>query len=60
MIYLIICSFSRHRVRARIPREMKDMKKKLVLCNYPLCDPLPENGWFRPYEARVYKMKKTI
>ena len=54
--YLIICSFARHEVRVRIPKEIRGLKKKMVLCNYPAEEPVLGNGWFRPYEARVYRV----
>ncbi len=62
---LIICSFSEKPVRVKLPREYVGKKRKLLLCNYPRgssasgrLDGLPEGeqGWFRPYEARVYRI----
>ena len=63
--YLIICSFSEKPVRVKLPKEYVGRKRKLLLCNYPKgsqssrrIDGLPEEeqGWFRPYEARVYRV----
>lgn len=63
--YLIICSFSEKPIRIRLPREFAGRKRRLVLCNYPKAsqgerrvDGLPEEeqGWFRPYETRVYRI----
>ncbi|MBO4375381.1 MAG: alpha-glucosidase [Lachnospiraceae bacterium] len=59
VMYLIICSFARHRVHVKFPKDLKGMKKKLILCNYPENEPKDINGHFRPYEARVYRMKKS-
>jgi len=55
--YVIICSFASHPVRVMKPKEYYGRKGKLVLCNYPkdaACDDRGY-GWFRPYEARVYR-----
>lgn len=63
--YLIICSFSEKPIRVKLPREYAGKKRTLLLCNYPKgtqdsrrLDGLPEEeqGWFRPYEARVYRV----
>ncbi len=54
--YLIICSFTRYRVRIRLPKELQDKKRKMVLNNYPEGEQIPGKGWLRPYEARVYKL----
>ena len=64
--YLIVCSFADKPVRVRMPKEYVDRKGKLVLCNYPRGEreelyrvirrPDGEQGWFLPYEARVYRM----
>ena len=63
---LIICSFSDKAVRVRLPKEFSGRKRRLLLCNYPKgsqasgrIDGLPEGeqGWFRPYEARVYRIE---
>ncbi|MBR3508884.1 MAG: alpha-glucosidase [Lachnospiraceae bacterium] len=63
---LIICSFSDKPVRVRLPKEYLGQKRRLILCNYPKeshsagrLDGLPEGeqGWFRPYEARVYRVQ---
>ena len=64
--YLIVCSFADKPVRVRMPKEYVDRKGKLVLCNYPrgereelyrvIMRPDGEQGWFLPYEARVYRM----
>lgn len=63
---LIICSFSDKPVRVRLPKEYLGHKRRLILCNYPKeshsagrLDGLPEGeqGWFRPYEARVYRVQ---
>lgn len=54
--YLVICSFARHPVRVRLPKELTGCRKKLILCNYPENAPKPEPGHFRPYEARVYRV----
>ncbi|MBP5281757.1 MAG: glucohydrolase, partial [Lachnospiraceae bacterium] len=65
VIYLIICSFSEKPIRVRLPKELAGKKRTLLLCNYPKgsqasgrIDGLPEGeqGWFRPYEARVYRI----
>ena len=63
--YLIICSFSERPVRVRVPKEYAHSDLKLVLCNYPrgereelyraIIRPDDEQGWFLPYEARVYR-----
>lgn len=63
--YLIICSFAKEPVRVRLPKEYAGKKRRLILSNYPRSsrgerrmDGLPEDeqGWFRPYEARVYRV----
>ena len=63
--YLIICSFAKEPVRVRLPKEYVGKKRRLILSNYPRSsrgerrmDGLPEDeqGWFRPYEARVYRV----
>lgn len=63
--YLIICSFSEKPVRIKLPKEYVGRKRRLMLCNYPRAnqgqrrvDGLPEDeqGWFRPYETRVYRI----
>ena len=63
---LIICSFSDKPVRVKLPKEYAGKKRKLLLCNYPRgshasgrLDGLPEGeqGWFRPYEARIYRVQ---
>ncbi|MBP5263692.1 MAG: alpha-glucosidase [Lachnospiraceae bacterium] len=62
---LIICSFADKPIRVKLPKEYVGKKRKLLLCNYPAgnnaagrLDGLPEGeqGWFRPYEARVYRV----
>jgi len=62
--YLMICSFSGNAVRVKIPHEYVGKKGKLVLCNYPQEERekydrntlrQQGNGWFLPYEARVYR-----
>lgn len=63
--YLIICSFSEKPVRIKLPKEFVGRKRRLLLSNYPRAsqgehrvDGLPEDeqGWFRPYETRVYRV----
>ena len=62
---LIICSFADKPIRVKLPKEYVGKKRRLLLCNYPAgnnaagrLDGLPEGeqGWFRPYEARVYRV----
>ncbi|MBR1853291.1 MAG: alpha-glucosidase [Lachnospiraceae bacterium] len=62
--YLIICSFADKPLPVRKPKEYVGQKGKLVLCNYPRGEKRKsvaahgtkdERGWFRPYEARVYR-----
>jgi oligo-1,6-glucosidase len=62
---LIICSFAERPIRVKLPKEYVGLKRNLILCNYPKqrhaagrIDGLPEGeqGWFRPYEARVYRI----
>jgi oligo-1,6-glucosidase len=55
--YLIICSFSRLPVRVHLPKELKNKRKKLVLCNYRQQSRYFK-AFFRPYEARVYLLVK--
>ena len=67
--YLIVCSFADKPVRVRMPKEYVDRKGKLVLCNYPRGEreelyraikrPDGEQGWFLPYEARVYRVSAS-
>ena len=68
--YLIICSFSRHTKKIRLPVKFrlnsfssgivlsdkpKYAKMKLILCNYT--DSSDNELLFRPFEARVYQFK---
>lgn len=62
---LVICSFSEKPVRVKLPKEYAGKKRHLLLGNYPRSvrnegrlDGMPEGeqGWFRPYEARVYRI----
>lgn len=62
---LVICSFADKPIRVKLPKEFVGKKRRLLLCNYPRgnnaagrLDGLPEGeqGWFRPYEARIYRV----
>ena len=63
--FLILCSFS-DRVRSvRLPKEYRQERGHLVLCNYPEDQGREEDGrygklTFRPYEARVYRYESPI
>ena len=55
MHYLIICSFAKHTVKVRIPKNLAEVKLKLVISNYA---GLRHSTYFAPYEARVYRFRK--
>ncbi|MCR5086355.1 MAG: alpha-glucosidase [Lachnospiraceae bacterium] len=55
MHYLIICSFAKHTVKVRIPKNLAEIKLKLVISNYA---GLRHSTYFAPYEARVYRFRK--
>ncbi len=55
MYYLIICSFAKHTVKVRIPKNLAEVKLKLVISNYA---GLRHSTYFAPYEARVYRFRK--
>ena len=54
--WLIICSFSRHKVDVTLPKSYAGAPRKLMLCNYE--HPDGRSMTFMPYEARVYKFGK--
>lgn len=55
MHYLIICSFAKHTLKVRIPKNLAEVKLKLVISNYA---GLRHSTYFAPYEARVYRFRK--
>ena len=55
MHYLIICSFAKYTVKVRIPKNLAEVKLKLVISNYA---GLRHSTYFAPYEARVYRFRK--
>ena len=73
--YLVICSFAGFPVRVPMPKPFAGKKGRLVLCNYPKEEKKADNllektqqkvdaaatkhGWFRPYEARIYRFDLT-
>ena len=51
--WLIVCSFSKHPVAVRFPKQYASRPNQLILSNYTETD--KNNMTFRPYEARVYR-----
>ncbi len=51
--WLIICSFSKHIVNVKLPKEFEGRPNELMLCNYN--GERKDNMCFEPYEARVYR-----
>ena len=50
--YLVVCSFSKHAEKLRLPAEYRKKKGQILLCNYPGSQP----AFMRPYEARIYRL----
>ncbi len=51
--WLIICSFSKHIVNVKLPKQFEGRPNELLLCNYS--GERKDNMCFEPYEARVYR-----
>jgi oligo-1,6-glucosidase len=53
-VLLVICNFSKDKVAFKIPEDLKEKKKELLISNYPN-EKAEDENLLRPYEAVVYK-----